>query len=75
MITLYSKPDCIYCAKAKAFMAKHGYEYEEYMMGIDITREEIIEQFPQMNTIPIILIDGRLIGGYINLLEHFEKTV
>ncbi len=75
MITIYSKPDCIYCAKAKAFMTKHHIEYKEFLMGRDITREEILEQFPQMKTMPIILNEGGLIGGYTNLLEHYEGIV
>lgn len=75
MITIYSKPDCNYCIKSKAFMNKHNIKFQEFLMGRDVTREEILEQFPQMKTLPIILNEGTLIGGYTNLLEYFEGTV
>ena len=71
MITMYSKKDCNFCTKAKLFLQKHSIEFKEYLMGTDITREEIIEQFPQMKTMPIILLDGRVIGGYTQMVEHF----
>ena len=71
MIHIYSKPDCPWCEKAKLFMQKHKIEFTEYIMGRDITREEILEQFPQIKTMPIILDDNRLMGGFKNLVEHF----
>jgi glutaredoxin len=71
MIQIYTKPDCVFCSKSKIYMQKHGIEFVEFLIGRDITREEVIEQFPQMKTVPIILEDNRLLGGYTNLVEHF----
>ena len=70
-VLIYSKPDCVFCAKSKVYMAKHKIEYTEFLMGRDITRDEVIEQFPLMRTMPIILIDGKIIGGYTQLTEYF----
>lgn len=70
-IVIYSKPDCPWCTKAKVYFAKHNLVYTEFMLGSDITREEIIEQFPQMKTMPIILIDDKLVGGYTQMVERF----
>lgn len=71
MITIYSKPDCSFCVKAKAYMDKHHISYNEILMGRDITREEVIEKFPLIRTMPIILLDDKIIGGYTQMVEYF----
>ena len=71
MITIYSKPDCIFCSRAKDYMHKHNIEYKEFLMGRDISRDQILEQFPQMRTMPIIFLDDKLLGGYTQMVEHF----
>lgn len=71
MIDIYTKDDCVFCAQAKTFMQKKKIEYTEHLIGRDITREELIERFPQMKTVPIVVDDGKLLGGYINLVERY----
>lgn len=71
MIDIYTKEDCSFCAEAKAFMQKKNLQYTEHLIGRDLTREQLIGKFPQMKTVPIILVDGKLIGGYINLVERY----
>lgn len=75
MIEIYGKPDCGYCSAAKELMKINNVEYKEYVIGQDLTREEFIEKFPTMKTVPTILLDGNLIGGYNELLEHISKKV
>jgi len=71
MIDIYSKENCDFCNKAKAYMKKHSIEYVEHQIGRDISRDDFIDLFPQAKTVPAILIDGKYIGGYMNLVEHF----
>ena len=54
-------------------MKKLGLEYEEKMFGKDfMTPEELYEAVgKQVRTMPQIMIDGVLIGGYNQLVEHF----
>lgn len=33
----------------------------------DITREEVIEKFPNRKVLPIILVDDVVVGGYTDL--------
>jgi glutaredoxin len=53
-------------------MQQKKMQYTEHLVGRDLTREELIEKFPQMKTLPIIVDDGRLIGGYTNLVEKYN---
>ena len=72
-IVIYSKPNCVFCDKAKAMVKNLNLEYEEKMFGKDFNSvEELYEAVgKQVRTMPQILIDGKLIGGYNQLVEHF----
>ena len=76
-ITIYSKPNCVFCDKAKAMVKSLNLDYEEKMFGKDFnTVEELYEAVgKQVRTMPQILIDGKLIGGYNQLVEHFADKL
>tara|TARA_B100001564_G_scaffold66942_1_gene52734 strand:+ start:110 stop:373 length:264 start_codon:yes stop_codon:yes gene_type:complete len=71
-ITIYSKPNCVYCDKSKALLKGLGLSYEEKMFGKDFkSPEELYEAVgKQVRTMPQIQIDGVLVGGYNQLIEH-----
>ena len=72
-IVIYSKPNCIYCDKAKALVKGLDLNYEEKMFGKDFNSpEELYEAVgKQVRTMPQIKIDGKLVGGYNQLVEYF----
>ena len=74
MYTVYSKPNCPYCDMAKNLLESKGIAFETQMIGVDISRDEILLKFPSMRTVPIIVDDnGELIGGYDNLSEKVKN--
>ena len=71
-ITVYSKPSCVFCDKAKALLTRLGHEYEEKMVTKDLSLQELFEALgKQVRTIPQIVIDDKHIGGYNELKEYF----
>ena len=72
-IVIYSKPNCVYCDKAKALVKGLDLNYEEKMFGKDFNSpEELYEAVgKQVRTMPQIKIDGKLVGGYNQLVEYF----
>jgi glutaredoxin len=70
-ITIYSKPNCIYCDKSKALLTGLDLSYEEKMFGKDFkSPEELYEAVgKQVRTMPQIVIDDVLVGGYNQLVE------
>ena len=54
---------CPYCAKARKFLQERGVDYCEYDIEQSPTGEALHERSGQRG-IPVILIDGRVIGGY-----------
>jgi glutaredoxin len=74
-ITIYSKPNCVYCDKSKALLKSLGESFTEKMFGKDFTSpEELYEAVgKQVRTMPQIMIDDKLIGGYNQLVEYYEE--
>ena len=73
-ITIYSKPNCVFCDKAKTMVKKLGLTYEEKMFGKDFkTPDELFEAVgKQVRTMPQIIIDEKHIGGYNELVEYYS---
>ena len=69
MIEIYGKPQCPFCDRAKALCEQKGYEYTYKQLGEDFGREEVLELFPGARTFPQIKIDGKNIGGYMELAQ------
>jgi glutaredoxin 3 len=74
MIEVYSKPNCPYCVKAVALLNRMAVPFAEKKVGVDITREQLLEVAPNARTVPQIIIDGKVIGGYDDLLKYVEQT-
>ena len=70
---IYSKKDCPYCVKAKALLTAKGSVYTEVNVGEDIMKEDFVSLFPNVQTVPFILIDGKQIGGYVALVEYYAN--
>jgi len=68
-ITMYTTDPCGFCRQAKALLQARGVEYEEIDLARDPQgRADLVELTGQM-TFPQIVIDGRSIGGFRELLE------
>ncbi len=62
-ITLYTSSTCPFCHRAKALLGGKGLEFTEHVM--DARQDELAEVKAKYghSTVPLILIDGELIGG------------
>jgi len=68
-IVIYTKPDCSYCVATKKLLQFQDIPYQEIVIGMDITREEFLDIIPSAKTVPQIIIDNELIGGYNQLYD------
>lgn len=70
-IQIYTKPNCTYCVQAKDLLTKCNLTYEEFTLDIHITVEELIEHLKRnVKTVPQIVIDKEVIGGFNHLKEY-----
>ena len=68
-ITLYTTEPCSRCHRAKELLTSHGLQYTEVNLVKDpVGRRELVEFTGQM-TFPQIVIDGRPLGGFKELVE------
>jgi glutaredoxin 3 len=66
-VVVYFKNPCPYCVSAKRFLSEKGVPFEE----IDLTNKpdemQAIKDKTGWRTVPIIMINGKLIGGYSDM--------
>jgi glutaredoxin len=67
MYTIYTKDDCTFCDQAKALLTSKGLPFQAVKLGEGITRDELISLIPTARTMPQVLKDGNLIGGFMEL--------
>jgi glutaredoxin 3 len=68
---IYSKPNCPYCIRAKMLLQQKGVQYEERVIGEGYTKQQLLEVVPNARTVPQILLDGVLVGGFDDLQKKF----
>jgi glutaredoxin 3 len=71
---VWSKYHCPYCDQAKALLGQREIPFEEKKIGDGYTKEELLEAIPSARTVPQIIIDGELIGGFNELKQFLTKA-
>ena len=72
-IIIYTKDNCPYCVQAKNLFTNKGQQYTEMKIGVDLTREDFMGLFPDVRTVPFIIINGEKVGGYDKLIEYYDR--
>tara|TARA_B100000795_G_scaffold8999_1_gene6375 strand:- start:933 stop:3512 length:2580 start_codon:yes stop_codon:yes gene_type:complete len=79
-IKIYSKTDCNWCKRAKTFLTKHNFEFEEINLDDDVKRKEFYKKINEtgigneINTVPQIFINDKRIGGFDALLKTLKPS-
>lgn len=73
MIKLYTRnsPPCSYCEAAKTLLKVKGIEHEITVVGEggEISKEQLLEMFPNVRTFPVVLDGSDYIGGFKELKD------
>jgi len=75
MVTMYIKPSCPFCVRAKALFERKGVDYEEINLLVEPERRDEMIQRAGHHTVPQIFIHDEAIGGFDELaaLERAGK--
>ena len=77
-VKIYTLDYCPFCQKAKMFLDDHEVKFEEISCeeNEDEMRQKLTEEYnlPYLATFPQIIIDGKNIGGYTDLVEKFQNN-
>lgn len=69
-VTVYSTASCAICDRAKSMLSKWEIPFEEIRIDNDNdARKEFVRVTNGARTVPQILIDGKVIGGFSELTE------
>jgi glutaredoxin 3 len=71
-VIVWSREQCPYCDMAKNLLTQKGMAYEERKIGEGWTREQLLESVPAARSVPQIIINGEVIGGFNELKTHLS---
>ena len=71
--TIFTKPDCPFCAKAKALLTAKGIRYEEVSISNTGVTSRTLRAVAEASTVPQVFIEGKLIGGSDDLEVFLAK--
>jgi len=71
MYTIYGKPNCSYCTKAKSLLEERGIAYAYHDIISDIEQRQILlNKLPNLETVPQIYDGEHHVGGYTELTTY-----
>lgn len=73
LVSLFTKEGCPFCAKAKRTLQEHEVDYEEIVLGREITTRSL-RAVTGAATVPQVFVDGMLVGGS-EALETYLQAV
>ncbi|MEX0817345.1 MAG: glutaredoxin domain-containing protein [Gaiellales bacterium] len=68
-VQMYTTAWCGYCTRAKALLDDRGIPYEEIRLDGDLEFRRKLLDLTGRWTVPQILVDGRPIGGFMELWQ------
>ena len=73
-VTLFTKPGCGHCTRAKAALADKGMKYEEIVLGVNGVSFSSLMAVSGQGTTPQVFIDGEHVGTADNLEAWLAKN-
>lgn len=74
MITIYGKPNCGFCTKAKNLVDSRMLKYEYVDVSLGSNLEMLKTLYPLAKSVPQIFIAGKHVGGYNEFTAYLEET-
>ena len=74
-IEIYTKDNCPYCVQAKNWLTQHGFSYTENKLYNEEQLLAFMQKCNGARTVPQIIINNKLIGGYTDLMKIGDSLV
>ena len=71
-VVVWSKYHCTFCDQAKLLLGQREIAFEEKKIGDGYSKEELLEEIPTARSVPQIIIDGKVIGGFPELKDFLK---
>jgi glutaredoxin 3 len=69
---VWSKEKCPGCVQAKNLLTTKNIMFEERIIGVNWTKEDLLKEIPTASTVPQIVLNNKLIGGLPELQTHLK---
>ena len=73
-VRVYTTNHCGFCRSAKRLLEQRGVAYESIDLSDDLAQREALVERTGWRTVPVIEIDGELIGGFNELMRYDRET-
>ena len=77
MIKIYTRtsPPCSYCEAAKTLLKVKNVEHEVVVVGEggSMSKEQLLEMFPNVRTFPVVMDDSTYVGGFTELKSFIQN--
>ena len=70
-IKIYTSPGCYYCTQAKKLFERAGIKSWEEVVCTN--KQMLVENYPNANSYPWIVIDDKEVGGLVETARYFIK--
>ena len=70
-VVLYGTEYCPYCHATKKFLKSKNVSFKEIDVNDDASRAALVKKTGGRETVPQIFADGKLIGGYDDLVTFY----
>jgi glutaredoxin len=75
LIEVYTHTGCTLCTLTKRFLEGKKLTYTERVVDVDVPVQEILQQYPTANSVPMVIVDGEWIGGFNELVTKIGDAV
>ena len=70
LVSIFTKPGCPFCARAKTLLNDRGLAYDEFVLGRDFNLRSL-KAITGAATMPQVFVDGKLVGDSEALAAYF----
>jgi glutaredoxin len=71
--TVYSRTGCSYCEKIKQLFDLNEFQYVEYVLDKDFTRDQFYSEFGEGTTFPQVIFEEKQLGGCIDTIQYLQE--
>ena len=70
---VWSQTNCPACTEAKRLLDSKGITYQVKMLGVDVTKKDLIDVVPHARSVPQIFVNGEYVGGLQELKQKLAN--
>jgi glutaredoxin 3 len=70
---VWSQTNCPACTEAKRLLDSKAIPYQVKMLGVDVTKKDLIDVVPHARSVPQIFVNGEYVGGLQELKQKLAN--